>query len=120
MTNKALIDIKLDSAKKHLQRANDRFKSADHVGAISVIEELQHDLGTLRQHMSVYEEEYGRKFLCYWDPASFSNATPVVEGLGFFSVDVGYTDEDIEQIRGLEVNDMAVLNMGDHKVWRVA
>jgi hypothetical protein len=62
-----------------------------------------------------------KKFVCYWGEG-YDNQSPEVNTLDFFTEDVGYSHDDIQDIAALEVGKVwmtLVYPEGEHFVLRV-
>jgi len=61
-----------------------------------------------------------RKYKCEWDAGSYGDVKPKIVWFDYFADDLGYDDNDREQINELRINQSVLLGMSDHKITRIS
>jgi len=60
------------------------------------------------------------KFLLKLDSAQYNNAPDAIKDITFFTEDLGYDEDDINQVRSLEIGQTAILDGGAHTVTKLS
>lgn len=60
------------------------------------------------------------KFLLKWDSAFYDDTPDAIKNLDFFTEDWGYDEDDINQVRSLEIGQTTILDGGAHTVTRLS
>lgn len=58
------------------------------------------------------------KYKCKWFEPSYNNEEAIMD-FSEFTDDIGYDDNDREQIEELEIGDSVILGMSDHYIERI-
>ncbi len=59
-------------------------------------------------------------YILKWDSALYDNAPDAIKNLDFFTEDLGYDEDDINQVRSLEIGQTAILDGGAHTVTKLS
>ena len=79
----------------------------------------------IREYKTMKSRKYkcewdARSYKCEWDARSYGDVKPEIVWFDFFTDDLGYDDDDREQINELRINQSVLLGMSDHKITRIS